>query len=188
MDGQDGVLLVLGTGENDLAGEGLKSLLEGGQALPDARRLALVACFRRHFPEHAEILSLPGELGESRDGPGEVGPLLHELLGLAAVVPEARGRHLLIDYRAARFLGFKVKDAPGGPAWVSRLKRGLASDRLAFDGTSSGERHRPRRRGERDAQVDEPVPETRVEGGAGAQGDRQGEEAALEEGEDRPHA
>src|SRR5262244_905789 len=188
MDGQNGVLLVLGAGEHDLDGEGLESLLESGQALFDARRLALVARLRRHLPEHAEILGLTGEFGESRDRTGEVRPLLHDLLGLAAVVPEARGRHLLIDYREARFLGFEVKDAPGGPACVSRPRRGCVSDRLAFDAASSSERHRPRRRGERDAQVDEPVPEACVEGGAGAEGDREGEEAALEEREDRAHA
>src|SRR6266436_8682558 len=120
VNGEDGVLPVLRTREHDLDGKGLEVLLKGDETLLDAGRLALVAGLRRHFPQHTEILGFADQLLEASDRPREIGALLHERLGLAAIIPEARSGHLLVDYRDARVLGFEVKDAPGDPACASR--------------------------------------------------------------------
>ena len=126
MDREDGVFLVLGSGQDDLDGEALEIVHERGEPLLDLRSLALIARFRGHLPEDTEVFRLLGELLEAAGRAGHLGALLDEGLCPAAVIPEGGRRHLLVDQGEPRLLGGKVKDAPGGPGAASPRRRDRA--------------------------------------------------------------
>ena len=97
MNGQDRVLPVLRPGEHHLHLEGFE---RGGaplQALLDLGGQALVPGLGGHLPEEPHLADVASEVVERPDRAAQLGALLDEDLGLSAVVPEARRRHLDVD-------------------------------------------------------------------------------------------
>ena len=89
--------LSCGSGEHDLHLEGFE---RGGtplQALLDLGGQALVARLGGHLPQEAHLADVASEVVERADRAAQLGALLDEGLGLPAVVPEARRRHLDVD-------------------------------------------------------------------------------------------
>ena len=116
MDGEDGVVGIVLTGEHALQlhlVDTLPQLIQAGDHLVET---LLVVLLHGHVEEHPGILQLAIGLFPGLDDLLGLPQLLLHLLGPGLIVPEIRPQGLLFEPLNQLPLAIQVKDAPSGPA------------------------------------------------------------------------
>jgi len=111
VDGHDGVLVVVGTGELELQ---LQRGELARQAVEEALDLGVALALRQELAPGGQLVGVGAQALQGFEAALQAAPLLQDGGALRAVVPEAGVFQLVVDLGQAPLQAGVLKDTPGG--------------------------------------------------------------------------